>query len=181
MLEPQKQMNPISVWTWIWVTLMWGSVFFFTSIYNLYLSASLFNFTPFKPELTEVFSIYGFFTIVMVLTGLVAMVIKRQIDPTGEKQIQRQKEVFEGKREKLFVSFSGSLATSFGFGFLTAYTYMWLSSLLGFSITFEFMHVVYASGLNMIAGIIASVLVGFVFIGLKMMGKLPTPQQPQQV
>ncbi len=113
----------------------------------------------------------------MVIIALVSMVIKRQLDPNGEKQIQRQKEVFEGKREKLFVSFTGSLATSFGFGVLTAYSYMYLSSLLGFAATFEIAHVLYASGLNLIAGILASILVGIIFFSLKMLGKLPTPQQ----
>lgn len=177
MLEPQKQLNPISTWTWIWVTLMWGTVFYFTSLFNLHLASELFHFTPFSPAASEVFTVYGFFIIVMVLTGLIAMVIKRQTDPNSEKQIQRQKEVFEGKREKIFVSFSGSLATSFGFGVLTAYTYMLLSSALGFPTSFEFQHILYAALLNLVAGVIASILVGIVFIGLKIMGKLPEPQQ----
>ncbi|WP_049756636.1 hypothetical protein [Chloroherpeton thalassium] len=130
----------------------------------------------FNPTFGQSMMVYAMFSIVMVLTALVARSVKQVLDPTGEKQLQRQREVLAGKREKLFVSFAGSLATSFGFGVLTAATYMLLAGFLKMDVQLTFVHILTASLFNVAAGVIASILVGVVFLVLKQMGKLPEPQ-----
>lgn len=166
-----------TIWTWVWVTLMWGSIFHFTSIYALKLSSARSDGGMFNPTWPEILTVYGIFVVVMLATALVSRAINHKLDPTGEKRLRRQQAVAEGNREKLFVSFAGSLATSFGFGFLTAGTYLVASWLFGVGANFSLPVVVLASLGNVAAGLAGSVLVGIVFIALKQMGKFPQAER----
>jgi len=177
-MTSKTETNPISIWTWIWVTLLWGSVFHFTSLFMLQKAGAWLETDSFNPSFGQIMSVYGLFSIVMVLTALVARSIKQMLDPNGEKQLQRQREVLEGKREKLFVSFAGSLATSFGFGGLTAVTYIAAANFIEMNVQLSLVHILTASLFNVGAGIVGSILVGIIFIILKQMGKLPEAQRP---
>ncbi|NTV46604.1 MAG: hypothetical protein HGB11_08835 [Chlorobiales bacterium] len=166
-----------TIWTWILVTLMWGSIFHFTSIYALKLASGRVDGGTFDPSSGEMFTVYGLFTVVMLATAFIARFVNHRLDPTGEKRLRRQQAVAEGNREKLFVSFAGSLATSFGFGFLTAGTYLAGSWLFGVGANFTLPVVVIASLGNVAAGLIGSAVVGVIFLTLKQMGKFPHPER----
>ncbi|NTW48497.1 MAG: hypothetical protein HGB19_01945 [Chlorobiales bacterium] len=176
-MTKQQIIQKDTIWVWILVTLMWGSIFHFTSIYALKLASARIGGGSFNPGWEEIFSVYGLFVGVMLATAFVSRFVNHQLDPTGEKRLRRQQAVAEGNREKLFVSFAGSLATSFGFGFLTAGTYLAASSLFGVAANFTLPVVVLASLGNVVAGLIGSVVVGVVFLTLKQMGKFPQTER----
>lgn len=166
-----------TVWTWIVVTLMWGSIFYFTSNYALRLASARIEGGAFDPSSGEMLTVYGIFVGVMLATAFIARFVNHSLDPTGEKRLRRQQAVAEGNREKIFVSFAGSLATSFGFGFLTAGTYLAASKVFGVAANFSLQTVLIGSLGNVVAGLIGSAIVGVIFITLKQMGKFPHPER----
>lgn len=152
---------------WISVTLLWGTVFFFTSSYMLGLAVGLMGTGDFRITGGELFRVYGFHIPVLIVFALVAMMVKNLLDPQGRKQVQRQQSVVEGNRERLFVSFAGSIATSFFFTGLTASTYLWSSGFTGIMVDLPLKIVAAAAVFNIGAGLVASMLVGVVFMVAK--------------
>ncbi|MBM3421908.1 MAG: hypothetical protein FJY09_01440 [Chlorobi bacterium] len=149
---------------WISVTLLWGTVFFFTSSLMLGISAGILGTGDFRVSGSEMFRVYLYHIPVLLVFALVAMMVKNLLDPQGRKQVQRQQSVVDGKRERLFVSFAGSIATSFFFTGLTASTYLWSAGFTAIPVNLPIPVVGVASGLNILAGLAASLLVGIVFI-----------------
>jgi len=101
---------------------------------------------------------------VLVVFALAAMLVKNSIQPGGKQQIQRWQAISEGKGEKLFISFAGSIATSFFFTGLTAMTFLGSAGILGLTVSFTIPVVLLAALLNIGAGLTASLIVGFVFL-----------------
>ncbi|MBM3163555.1 MAG: hypothetical protein FJZ79_09690 [Chlorobi bacterium] len=149
---------------WISVTLLWGTVFFFTSSWMLSLATGMLREGSFTVSGGDLFRVYGFHLPVLVLFALLAMMVKNLIDPQGRKQVQRQQSVVEGKRERLFVSFAGSIATSFFFTGLTASTFLWSAAFTGLAVDLTPKVVALAALYNIAAGLAASLLVGVVFM-----------------
>ena len=159
-----KNPKPPGVAIWVLVTLLWGTVFFCTSIFMLRYATLLLGQGVFNPAGSVLFNVYGIHAGVLVLFALVAMLVKNSVQPGGKQQIQRWQAISEGKGEKLFISFAGSIATSFFFTCLTAITFLGSSSLFGFTVTLTIPVVVTAALLNIGAGLVASLIVGFVFL-----------------
>ena len=158
------QKAPPGVFIWVSVTLLWGTLFFFSSVFMLNLASLRLGHAPFNPSQSELFSVYGIHASVLVLFALAAMMVKQVLDPGSRKQLQRWQNIEEGKGEKLFISFAGSLATSFFFTGLTAATFLASSRILGFTVDFTLQVVFLAALFNIAAGIAASVFVGIVFL-----------------
>ncbi|MCF8216269.1 MAG: hypothetical protein K9I59_05790 [Chlorobium sp.] len=152
---------------WISVTLLWGTVFFFTSSWMLGVASGMLGTGYFRLSGGELFRVYGLHIPVLLIFALTAMMVKNLLDPQGRKQVERQKSVVQGKRERLFVSFAGSIATSFFFTGLTASTFLWSSGFTGISVDLPLSVIVVAAGFNILAGLAASLLVGIVFIAAK--------------
>ena len=130
----KKIPKPPGITIWVLVTLLWGTVFYWTSIFMLQLASFLLQEGFFNPSGREQWQVYGMQAVVLILFALVAMLVKNLIEPGGQKQIERWKNISEGKGEKIFISFAGSLATSFFFTALTATTFLGSSSLIGFAV-----------------------------------------------
>ena len=152
---------------WISVTLLWGTVFFFTSSWMLSLASGLLVQGAFAVSGGDLFRVYAFHVPVLLIFALAAMMVKNLLDPKGRKQVERQQSVVEGRREKLFVSFAGSIATSFFFTGLSASTYLWSSGLTGLRVNLPPKVILVAALFNIAAGLAASLLVGVVFIMAK--------------
>jgi hypothetical protein len=159
----KKTPAPPGVAIWILVTLLWGTVFYWTSIFMLQLAAARLNEAPFNPSQGEMFSVYGVQVGILILFALAAMAVKHLLDPGATKQIERKKAIAEGRGEKLFVSFAGSIATSFFFTALTALTFRVSSGYFGFATAFTLPVVFLAALFNIAAGLCASMLVGLIF------------------
>jgi hypothetical protein len=159
-----KTPKPPGVAIWVLVTLLWGTVFYWTSIFMLQLASVRLGEGSFHPSNSERWSVYGIQVVVLILFALVAMAVRGAIDPGNTKQIQRWQNISEGKGEKIFISFAGSLATSFFFTALTALTFVGSSNFLGLAVTFTLPVVLLASLFNVAAGIAASLIVGFIFL-----------------
>ena len=95
------------------------------------------------------------------------MLVKNRQDPRGEKQTKRQQEVVAGKRETVFVSLAGSIATSFFFTIITALVFSVSTALVDMTVDFTVPVILVAAGLNIFAGLAASLLVGLVLFVLK--------------
>jgi hypothetical protein len=108
--------------------------------------------------------VYGIQVGVLILFALVAMMVKNKLEPGGQKQIARWQNISEGKGEKIFISFAGSLATSFFFTALTAVVFLESSGFLGFSVVLTIPVILLAASFNIAAGIAASLIVGVVFL-----------------
>jgi hypothetical protein len=160
----KKASKPPGVGIWVSVTLLWGTVFFFTSIFMLKLSSNWLGQGLFNPIRTELFKVYVIHAGVLIVFAFAAMLVKSMLEPGGQKQIQRWQDISEGKGEKLFISFAGSIATSFFFTGLTAMTFLVSSGILGFVVRFTLPMVLLAGLLNIAAGLAASLIVGFVFL-----------------
>jgi len=160
----KKTPAPPGVAIWVLVTMLWGTVFFWTSIFMLQLASYRLQQGSFYPTVSEQWRVYGVHAVVLILFALVAMMVKNRIEPGGQKQIQRWQNISEGKGEKLFISFAGSLATSFFFTALTAVVFLASSGFLGFSIVLTIPVILLAASFNIAAGIAASLIVGFVFL-----------------
>jgi len=160
----KKTPTPPGVAIWVSVTLLWGTLFYWTSIYMLHLASIKLGEGYFCPSTSEQWSVYGIHVVVLIVFALVAMLVRGMLDPGSTKQVQRWQNISEGKGEKIFVSFAGSLATSFFFTGLTALTFLGSSGFLGFMVAFTFPVVLLAGVFNVAAGIAASLIVGLIFL-----------------
>ncbi|NTU67580.1 MAG: hypothetical protein HGB02_01725 [Chlorobiaceae bacterium] len=160
---PKKPVAP-SAWIWIGVTLLWGTVFFMTSTFMLTLSVRLLGQGTFDPAGAEVLGTWLATVPVLVAVALAAMVFKELVDPGSRKQIERHQAVARGVRERYFVSFAGSIATSFLFTVLTAVMHMAAAPLTGSVVELPARTIVLAASINIAAGLSASMLVGIVFM-----------------
>ncbi|MEI6638368.1 MAG: hypothetical protein FDX02_05730 [Chlorobium sp.] len=159
-----KTPKPPGVAIWVLVTLLWGTVFYWTSIFMLQLASVKLGEGSFHPSDSEQWSVYGVQVVVLILFALLAMAVRGALDPGNTQQIQRWQNISEGKGEALFISFAGSLATSFFFTALTALTFLGSSAYFGFLVSFTLPVVLLAALFNVGAGIAASLIVGFIFL-----------------
>jgi len=160
---PKKPVAP-SVWIWLAITLLWGTVFYATSTWMLKTAAQLLGEGTFNPGGSEGLTVYLLYVPVLVCVALVSMAVKNLIDPGSLKQIERQQAVAKGKRERFFVSFAGSIATSFIFTLSTAFIHMVAAPLTGSVVVLPAKTVLVAASMNIAAGLAASMLVGAVFM-----------------
>ncbi len=170
-LQTKKATTPPGIAIWVPVTLLWGTVFYWTSIFMLQQASARLGEGNFHPSGSEQFSVYGIQVVVLIIFALVAMMVKGTLDPGGKKQIQRWQNLSDGKGEKIFVSFAGSLATSFFFTGLTAITFLGSSVFLGLHVALTLPVVLLAGLFNVAAGIAASLLVGLIFLIAKVGAK----------
>ncbi len=159
-----KNPEPPGVVIWVLVTLLWGTLFFCTSVFMLNYATLLLAQGVFNPSRSELFQVYGIHVVVLVLFAIIAMLVKNMVEPGSHKQIQRWQNISEGKGEKLFISFAGSIATSFFFTALTALTFLGSAGMLGFAVSLSLTVILTAALLNIGAGLAASLLVGLVFL-----------------
>lgn len=159
-----KKSAPQSVWTWIIITLLWGSVFFFTSTWMLGKASAWLDAGGFQPDGSEPLTVYFMYAPVLIVIALVAMAVKNKLDPGSLKQLERQKAVKEGKRERYFVSFAGGIASSFLFTVLTAIAHIAAVPVTGALVRLNVATVAVAGVLNIAAGLGASLLVGMIFL-----------------
>jgi hypothetical protein len=159
-----KKSAPQSVWTWILITLLWGSVFFATSTWMLAQASNWLDAGEFRPDRSISFTVYLLYVPVLLLIALVAMAVKNRLDPGSLRQLERQKEVKAGRRERYFVSFAGSIATSFLFTVLTAGAHMITAPMIGAVVRLDVTTVIAAALMNIAAGLAASLFVGMIFI-----------------
>lgn len=164
MTAASKKPFPESVWTWILITLLWGSVFFFTSTWTLGKASAWLDASGFRPGGSEPLTVYLLYVPVLIVIALVAMAVKNRLDPGSLKQLERQKAVKEGKREHYFVSFAGSIATSFLFAVLTACVHLAAVPVTGAVIRLNVATVAVAGVFNIAAGLGASLFVGVIFL-----------------
>ncbi len=160
----KKVPNPPGPGIWVSVTLLWGTVFYWTSIFMLQLASVMLGEGYFHPAKSEQLRVYGIQVVVLIVFALVAMLVRGRLDPGSTKQVQRWQNISEGQGEKIFVSFAGSLATSFFFTALTALTFLASSGFFGFMVAFTFPVVLLAGVFNVAAGIAASAIVGLIFL-----------------
>jgi hypothetical protein len=160
----KKTPKPPGVAIWVSVTLLWGTVFYGTSVFMLKKASLWLGEGYFQPSNGELWRVYGMQVVVLIVFALVAMQVKNLLEPGGKKQIERWQKISEGKGEKIFVSFAGSIATSFFFTGLTAMTFFGSSRLLGFTVELTFPVVGGAALLNVAAGLGASLVVGLLFL-----------------
>jgi hypothetical protein len=166
-LAASKPQAPPTVWTWILVTMLWGTVFFGTSTFMLRQAVGLLKAGTFDPSFSEALRVYGLFIGVLLVVALGSMLIKNLIDPGSAAQTRRFQDVAAGRRERLFVSLAGSIATSFIFTVLAALTYAVAAPFLGAAVSLPVTVVAAAAGMNVGAGLAASLLVGIIFIVAK--------------
>jgi hypothetical protein len=159
-----KNPKPPGVAIWVLVTLLWGTVFFATSVFMLRHAALLLGQGVFSPSRSEIFNSYGIHAGVLIVFALIAMMVKNMVEPGSQKQMQRWKSISEGKGEKFFISFAGSIATSFFFTGLTAMTFLLSAAAFGFVVSLTIPVVLTAALLNIGAGLAASLIVGLVFL-----------------
>lgn len=166
-LTARKTASPPSVWTWLSITFLWGTVFFATSVVALSLASGWLEQGFFNPAWSEIYSVYAIYFFVLLFLAVSAMLIKNRMDPRGEKQTRRQQDVVAGKREMVFVSLAGSIVTSFFFTVLTAVVFLFSVLLVDMTIDFTLPVVLVAAVMNIAAGLCASLLVGLVLFVLK--------------
>ncbi|NTW51974.1 MAG: hypothetical protein HGB22_05255 [Chlorobiaceae bacterium] len=159
-----KKPLPQSVWTWILITLLWGTVFFASSTWTLTKAVAMLGQGVFGPTRSEAFGVYELYAPLLLVIALVGMAVKNRLDPGSVKQLSRQKAVKDGSREQIFVSFAGSIATSFLFTILTACAYSLTVPLTGLVVQLGLSVVLVAALLNIAAGLAASLFVGTIFI-----------------
>ncbi len=159
--------EPPGIAIWVAVTLLWGTVFYWTSIFMLREATLRLDQGFFNPSWHELLRVYGVQVAVLIVVALVAMQVRKMLDPGSKQQMQRWQNISEGKGEKIFISFAGSIATSFFFTTLTALTFLASSSLLDFAVVLTLQVVLLAALFNILAGIAASLLVGIIFLVAK--------------
>jgi hypothetical protein len=162
-IQKNKTPAPPGVAIWVLVTLLWGTVFYWTSIIMLRLASARLAEGVFNPSQSDKITVYGIHVGVLIVFALLAMAVKHLLDPGAKKQIERKQAIREGRGEKLFISFAGSIATSFFFTGLTALTFLVSSKMVGFEATFTLPVVLLAGVFNIAAGLSASLVVGVVF------------------
>ena len=164
--------SPSSVWTWLSITFLWGTVFYSTSTWMLKVSSVMLNQGAFNPTSGQVMTVYGIFLLVLAIVALLSMTITNRLDPGALKRRQRQEQVAEGRSERYFVSLLGGIVTSFTFSILTALTYVLTVPLSGAVVALTPATVLTASALNIAAGLGVSLLVGMIiFLGRTLTGK----------
>lgn len=167
-LRARKTASPPSIWTWLSITFLWGTVFFATSVAAISFTSDRLEQGLFRPAWSEIYSVYVIYFFVLFVFSVSAMLVKSKMDPRGEMQTRRQQEVVAGKRETVFVSLAGSVATSFFFTVVTALVFVAASvSLVDMTVDLTVPVVLAASVLNIAAGLSASILVGLVLFVLK--------------
>lgn len=166
-IQTKKTVSPPSVWTWLSITFLWGTVFFATSVVTLSFASSWLEQGFFNPAWSEIYSVYAIYFFMLLFFAVLAMQVKNRMDPGGKKQTRRQQEVVAGKREMVFVSLAGSIATSFFFTILTAVVFLLSLLLVDMTIDFTLPVVLIAAFMNIAAGLSASLLVGLVLFVLK--------------
>lgn len=166
-LEAKKTASPPSIWTWLTITFLWGTVFFITSVLMLNIAGAWLEQGFFNPAWSEIYSVYAVYFFVLLFFAFSAMLVKNKLDPRGEKQTKRQQEVVGGRREVVFVSLAGSIATSFFFTVLTALVFLFSKTLVGTTMELTIPVVLVAALMNIGAGLSASLLVGLVLFVLK--------------
>ncbi len=157
---------------WINVSLMWGTVFFITSIFMLKLAGEM----AFSPDWSDSLKAYFFYVVMVIIVALGGYGVNKLYDPKGEKRAKRQAEVKSGMKEQVFVSLAGSIATGFAFCVLTALSFLCAKWVLSVSADFSVQQVLVASIYNIGAGLGGSLFTGLIFVVLKAMGKFPTEQ-----
>ncbi len=167
LVHARQTAAPPSVWTWLAITFLWGTVFFATSIIMLKAAVFWLERGFFNPEWSEIYSVYAIYFFILLAIAFGAMMLKNRMDPEGEQQTRRQQDVLAGKREQVFVSLAASITTSFFFTVLTALTFIASRPLIDMTLTLPASVVVIASLLNIGAGLSVSLLVGFVIFLLK--------------
>ncbi|MFZ4526576.1 MAG: hypothetical protein ACOYOE_13865 [Chlorobium sp.] len=160
----KKTPTPPGVAIWVSVTLLWGTLFYWTSIFMLQLASLRLGEGSFHPSKSDQWRVYGIQVVVLIIFALVAMLVRGMLDPGSTKQVKRWQNISEGKGEKIFVSFAGSLATSFFFTALTALTFLASSGFTGYMAVFTLPVVLLAGVFNVAAGIAASLTVGLIFL-----------------
>ncbi len=157
---------------WVSVSLMWGTVFFITSIFMLTLATD----SSFLPNWLDSIKAYLFYVAMVIVVALGGYGVNKLYDPKGEKRAKRQAEVKSGLREQVFVSLAGSIATGFTFCLLTALSFLCAKWTLSVPADFSPQQVLFASVYNIGAGLGGSFFTGLVFLVLKAMGKFPSEQ-----
>ncbi|ABB23314.1 hypothetical protein [Pelodictyon luteolum] len=148
---------------WLAITLLWGTVFYATSVYMLRLASQQLAGGLFDPSGEAVLNVYGMHAVLLVSFALIAMTARMALDPGANSQIRRWEAVKGGYGEKVFISLSGSIATGFFFTILTALTWTASSELFPAGSALSLSVVFLASFYNIGAGLSASLLVGLVF------------------
>ncbi len=167
LVRARQTAAPPSVWTWLAITFLWGTVFFGTSIVMLNVSVFWLEQGFFNPEWSEISSVYAIYFFVLLAIAFGAMMLKNRMDPEGKKQTQRQQDVLAGKREQVFVSLAASITTSFFFTVLTALTFVLSGLLIDMTLHLPVSVVLTAALLNISAGLAVSIFVGLVIFVLK--------------
>jgi hypothetical protein len=163
-LSAKKERRPPGPAIWISVTLLWGTVFFISSVFMLKVTSAMLRQGFFNPSLKGALNVYCVHAVILIVFALAAMLLKRAFEPGSESQIQRWQAIDEGKGEKIFISFAGSIATSFFFTLLTAVTFSVVSPMLGMIVEFTLPAVFLAGLFNIGAGLAASLVVGILFL-----------------
>ncbi|MEI8031897.1 MAG: hypothetical protein WCH05_00910 [Chlorobiaceae bacterium] len=163
----QKNPPPPGPLLWISITLLWGTLFYFTSVFMLAIASSRLGEELFDPSRAELFRVCAVHAGVLVIFALVAMMVKRLFEPGAEKQVQRRVAIREGRGEKLFISLAGSIASGFFFTCLTAGTFILSRKVTGIAVHFTLQAVLLAALFNIAAGLGASLFVGIVFLVAK--------------
>lgn len=174
--KAQQRASPLSLW--IGISLFWGTVLYATSIYMMNTAGQWLNAGTFVPPAVDLFHSFSIYTVFVVLLAVVARRINQQLDPTGEKRVQRQREVLQGKTERMFVSFVGSVASGFAFAVLTGLSFSAAALVFSSTVVPELRVVLSGSVGNMAAGIAGSAVVGIVLVILKVTGNLPVTETP---
>jgi len=156
--------KPPNVATWLAITLLWGTVFYWTSISMLQLASAKLGEGTLAASTSQLWSVYGVHAGVLIVFALTAMAIKGIIDPGNKKQLQRKQNISEGKGEKIFISFAGSIATSFFFTTLTSLTLLGAAGFFNVTVTLTLQMVLLAALFNIAAGLAASLFVGILFL-----------------
>ena len=74
-----KNPKPPGVAIWVLVTLLWGTVFFVTSVFMLKYAAVLLGQGMFSPSRSEIFNAYGIHAVVLIIFALIAMMVKNMV------------------------------------------------------------------------------------------------------
>ncbi len=165
--------NKLSLW--IGVSLLWGTIFFLTSIFALgFVSEQRNGVSTFHPSIVDSIKAYSIYIVFVIGVAVSGFLFNRLYDPTGEKRNKRIADVTAGKKENYFVSFAGSLATGFVFGLLTALAFFLAQYLFGIAAEADVATVMLASLVNVGAGVAGSLATGIVFVVLKLLGKFPS-------
>lgn len=149
---------------WLSITLLWGSLFYLSSVFLLGLASGQLGGVPFAPSQAEISQVYGVHAALLVTFALVAMTVRRLMDPEGLSQSRRREAVDRGAGERIFISLGGSIATGFFFTVLTSLSWWAASEIVPAGSALSIPVVLLGSLYNIGAGLSASLLVGMIFL-----------------